>query len=311
MTTKISGSSSIFFGALLIVLAFFCVAVMSALGKAASAVPASVLVLFQNGISLLLLLPWALRHGLTDLRTTRLPLHLVRALSGLLSQALFFIAVKHMTLVDAVLLVNAAPLFIPLVMLLWFGAKIAPVVWWGLSVGFAGVLLILQPSAAMFDNPAALIATAAALFSAIALVSVNRLAETDAPDTILFYYFLISTAAAGAYAVMDWSTPRGEDWWLLIGVGVTMALAQLFIVLAYRFATAAQISPFNYSVVVFSGLIGWWVWGNVPNSIALIGIALVCAGGILAIAFGGPSSKGHSLGHGHWVDTPRNKEASP
>ena len=310
MNAKTAGSSSVFLGALLIVVAFFCVAVMSALGKAATAVPASVLVLFQNGISLLLLLPWALRHGLTDLKTTRLTLHSVRALSGLLSQALFFIAVKHMSLVDAVLLVNAAPLFIPLVVLVWFGTRIPPVVWGGLVVGFAGVLLILQPSASMFDNPAALIAATAALFSAIALVTVNRLTETDGPDTILFYYFLISTVAAGVVAIMDWSTPRGNEWWLLIGVGVFMALAQLFIVLAYRFATAAQISPFNYSVVVFSGLIGWWVWGNVPNSIALIGIALVCAGGILAIVFGGPHAKGHSLGHGHWVKTPRTKEVS-
>src|SRR5512144_2120508 len=108
---------NVLLGTLLIVLAFFCVAVMSAFGKAAAAVPTGMIVLFQNGISLVLLLPWALRQGTTDITTRRLPMHIVRAISGLLSQALFFIAVREMSLVDAVLLVNAAPLFIPLVVL--------------------------------------------------------------------------------------------------------------------------------------------------------------------------------------------------
>ena len=287
-------------GSVLIVVAFFCVAVMSALGKAAAGVPTAAVVLFQSGISLLLLLPWALRHGIGELRTTRLPLHVVRALSGLLSQALFFLAVKNMALVDAVLLVNAAPLFIPFVALVWMKTRITPVVAAGLVIGFVGVLLILRPSSALLANPAALLAIAAALCSAIALVSVNRLSSTDKPDAILFYYFLISTIAASPFAIYGWQMPAGNDWGCLAGIGVFMALAQLFIILAYQRATAERLAPFNYSVVVFSGLIGWLVWGNVPGLLAVTGIVLVCAGGIISIIFGGPSGKGHSIGQGHW-----------
>jgi drug/metabolite transporter (DMT)-like permease len=287
-------------GTLLIVTAFFCVAVMSAFGKAATGVPSAVLVFFQSAISLGLMLPWVLADGVQGLKTTRLPLHIVRALAGLLSQALFFIAVKQMSLVDAVLLVNAAPLFIPLVVLVWLRTPIAPMVWAALLVGFAGVLLILQPSPALLANPAALLATAAALFSAIALVSVNRLSSTERPDVILAWYFLISTLVATPFALFGWVTPAGSDWWFLIGVGVFMALAQLFIILAYQYATAQQIAPFNYSVVVFSGLIGWLVWHHVPDLLALFGIVLVCAGGILSIMFAGRHGHGHALGHGHW-----------
>ena len=288
-------------GSLLIVIAFLCVAVMSAFGKAAAGVPTAVVVLFQSGISLLLLLPWALRHGIGELRTTRLPLHVVRALSGLLSQALFFLAVKNMPLVDAVLLVNAAPLFILFVALVWLRTRITPVVAAGLVIGFVGVLLILRPSSTLFTNPAALLAIAAALCSAIALVSVNRLSSTDKPDAILFYYFLISTVAAAPFAIHGWQMPAGIEWGYLAGIGIFMALAQLFIILAYQRATADRLAPFNYSVVVFSGLIGWLVWGNVPGLLAVTGIVLVCAGGIISIVFGGPSGKGHPIGHGHWT----------
>ena len=294
-------------GSVLIVIAFLCVAVMSAFGKAAAGVPTGVVVLFQSGISLLLLLPWALRHGVGELRTTRLPMHVVRALSGLLSQALFFLAVKNMALVDAVLLVNAAPLFIPFVALVWLRTRITPVVATGLVIGFVGVLLILRPNSTLFTNPAALLAIAAALCSAIALVSVNRLSSTDKPDAILFYYFLISTIAAAPFAIHGWRMPAGIEWDYLAGIGIFMALAQLFIILAYQRATADRLAPFNYSVVVFSGLIGWLVWGNVPGLLAVTGIILVCAGGIISIVFGGPFGKGHPLGHGHW-NTSREKQ---
>ena len=287
-------------GSLLIVLAFVSVAIMNAFGKEAADVPTGIVVLFQNGISLLLLLPWALRHGFGELKTTRLPLHIVRALSGLLSQALFFLAVKDMALVDAVLLVNAAPLFIPFVALVWMRTRITVIVAAGLVIGFVGVLLILKPNAALLQNPAALIAVAAALCSAIALVSVNRLSATDKPDAILFYYFLISTIASAPFAAFTWSTPAGIQWGYLAAIGIFMAVAQLLIILAYQRATAERLAPFNYSVVVFSGLIGWLVWGNVPDLPALIGILLVIAGGIISIVFGGPSGKGHPIGHGHW-----------
>lgn len=295
------GPGSPIVGSLLIVVAFLCVAVMSAFGKAAAGVPTAVVVLFQNGISLLLLLPLVLRHGISELRTTRLPLHVVRAISGLLSQALFFLAVKKMALVDAVLLVNAAPLFIPFVALVWMKTRITSIVTAGLAIGFFGVLLILRPSSALLTNPAALLAVCAALCSAIALVSVNRLSSTDKPDTILFFYFLISTIAAFPFAMDGWQMPARTEWRYLAGIGVFMALAQLLIILAYQRATAERLAPFNYSVVVFSGLIGWLVWGNVPGPLAVTGILLVCAGGTISIVFGGPSAKGFPFGHGHWT----------
>lgn len=299
-TAASEGSKGVLLGTSLIVLAFLCVAVMSAFGKAAANIPSSITVLFQNGIALALLLPWVLHRGSADLKTGRLALHLVRALSGLLSQVLFFIAVKSMDLVGAVLLVNAAPLFIPLIALAWLHTRISAAAAGSLVIGFIGVLLILRPSAALLEEPAALLATAAAIFSALALVSVNRLSTTDKPDTILFYYFLIATVASAPFALAQWQTPLGAEWAYLIAIGLFMALAQLFIVLAYQHATAARLAPFNYSVVVFSGLIGWLVWNHIPDLIALGGIILVSAGGILSIVFGSPATQGHALGHGHW-----------
>jgi drug/metabolite transporter (DMT)-like permease len=288
-------------GIALIVAAFFCVAVMSAFGKAAAAMPTAVIGFFQSFISLLVFLPWVLRRGLRELRTSRLPLHVVRALAGLASQVLYFWAVKQMSLVDAVLLVNAAPLFIPVIALLWQRTPITGAVLASLLIGFVGVALIIRPGPELLANPSSLIALSAALFSAIALVTVNTLSRTDRPDTILFYYFFIASLATLPFATAQWTTPTTAQWGWLAGIGVFMALAQLLIILAYQHATASQIAPFNYSVVVFSGLIGWIAWHDVLGPIALLGILLVSAGGIASIVLARPRPAGHAfwLSHGH------------
>jgi uncharacterized membrane protein len=87
---------------------------------------------------------------------------------------------------------------------------------------------------------------------------------------------------------------------MLLSVGVLYALTQWFIILAYRHASAAELSPFNYSVVVFSGILGWIFFANVPGLSALAGTLLICAGGILSIHSGHPEGKGSWFGAGHW-----------
>lgn len=294
-------SRQLLWGIALILAAFFCVAAMSAFGKAASGVPTAITSFFQSFISLALFAPWILRHGLADLRTTQLPLHVARALAGLLSQVLFFWAVKEMKLIDAVLLVNAAPLFIPIVGWVWNRTPIAPAVAISLIVGFVGVVLIIKPGADLLANPSALIALSAALFSAIALVSVNKLSGHNKPDTILFYYFFIASLATLPFAIASWSNPTPHEWLYLLGVGIFMALAQLLIILAYQHSTASQIAPINYSVVIFSGIIGWIVWHTSLDWVSIGGIALVCFGGILSILLAPTARHSHGIipAHGY------------
>ena len=284
---------SVAMGVVLITAAFACVAIMSAFGKGATAVATGTLVFFQNFISLVLFAPWALRGGFGELRSSRIALHILRAAAGLLSQVLMFVAVKKLPLVNAVLLANSAPLFIPLVTWVWLRKRINGMVWVGVFTGFGGVVLILRPSMALLKNPYALLAISAALFSAFALVSVNQLSKTEPPRRILFYYFLFSSVAAAPFSIAEWQAPTKEEWLFLGGIGVMMALSQLLIILAYQRATASSIAPFNYTVVIFSGLIGWMVWHNRPDLLSLAGVLLVTAGGVLSTRFSGPESLGH------------------
>lgn len=287
-------------GVVLITTAFACVAAMSALGKGAAGVSTGTLVFFQNFISLILFTPWFLRDGAAGLPTSRIPLHMMRAIAGLFSQVLMFVAVKKMPLVDAVLLSNSAPLFIPLVTWAWLRQRILGVVWVSLLIGFAGVVVILRPNLALLKNPAASIALSAALFSAFALVSVNQLSISEPARRILFYYFLFSSLAAAPFAILGWRAPTGREWLFLAGIGLTMAASQTLIILAYRHASPSRIAPFNYTVVIFSGLIGWAAWHNTPGLLSLAGVLLVTAGGVLSTRVSGPNSQCHFGWAGYW-----------
>lgn len=269
-------------GILFTLLAFLAVALMSACAKAASASVSSGVVTFvANFISFLLLLPWVVRYGFANLRTQRLKLLVARSVTDVLSLLFLFMALQFIPLVNAVLLSNAAPLFIPLIVWLWLGKRIGAKLWGCLVLGFLGITLIVQPGADVFSW-ATLLALMAGLLSAIQLVEVGELQSTEPTVRILFYYFLLSSMLTAPFLVFSWPSPEPVVWLWLLGVGVLMALVQFLLVLAYEQAPPSRLSPFNYSVVVFSGLIGWAGWGAVPNWLELVGIVTVAVAGILS-----------------------------
>jgi drug/metabolite transporter (DMT)-like permease len=200
-----------------------------------------------------------------------------------------------MPLVDAVLLANSAPLFIPLISRVWLKIPIRAAVAAGLLVGFIGIVLVLRPSKAMLTNPSALVAVAAAVCSAFALVSVNQLSDSEPAARVLFYYFAVSSVVSAPFAVWSWVPLTAVKWSISGGIGTLMAASQLLILEAYRRASAGRIAAFNYSVVIFSGLIGWAVWRDVPGWLALVGLLLVVVGGIVSTVWGGRSGR-HPMG---------------
>lgn len=296
-----SSGHSVPTGVMLITLAFFCAAVMSTLSKALSGVPPLLILFLQYAISFVVFVPPAAKAGRAGLRTEHIGLHVFRSLAGSICQLLFFIAVRSIALLDAVLLSNAAPLFIPVVIYVWFRKTVQPMVWVSLLIGLIGIVLIIKPGPQMFENPASLIALLAGLFSAIALVATNKLADTEPPTRILTYNFGVSTVLLVPLCIWAWKPLTGRQWLLLLGVGVFYAMTQYLIILAYRYASAAELSPFNYTVVVFSGLLGWRFFGDVPDAAAIAGTVLICAGGILSIRAGHSEGVGHGFGNGHWT----------
>jgi drug/metabolite transporter (DMT)-like permease len=270
-------------GAVLTTAAFFCVALVGTLAKVSGQYTSTgVLLLFQNFICFLFIIPVALRGGWSSLRTDKIGLHVLRAATGTACWYALFFAIKQIPLANATLLTYSAPLWMPLVAWVVTRQRVSRSTWVGAGIGFAGVILVLQPQGHSF-NSGELSALAGALFLAIAMMSVRWLGATEPITRVLFYYFLLSTVMSVPIAVFDWQPfPVSARVWL-IGLGFAQLLSQILIVLAYRYASAEKVGPFIYSVIVFTALIDWIVWDHPPTLFMYLGMALVIGGGLVAI----------------------------
>lgn len=270
-------------GAALTTVAFLCVAVVSALAKVSGQYTSTgVLLLAQNALCLLAILPVALRGGVSALHTGRFGLHLLRAVAGTACWYSLFVAITQIPLANATLLTYSAPLWMPLIAWAVTRQRVATATWLGVGLGFLGVLLVLQPQSRSFGSGEAF-ALAGALFLATAMMTVRWLGATETTVRVLFYYFLLSTVLSVPIAVLDWEPVPANVWPWLFGLGLAQLMSQALIVWAYRYASAEKVGPFIYSVIVFTALIDWLVWHHRPTLLMYLGMVLVIGGGIVAV----------------------------
>lgn len=283
----------------LILLAFLMLASVGILIKLQlnAGVPVEWIVFVQYLSCLIITLIISAAKKFPVMRTAKTKYHIIRGVSGVLAFSCFAYAISKIPLVNASLLNNTSPIFIPIVTFLWLRVKIDKNIWWGIMIGFIGIIFILDPSEKEFLKTGDLFGLASGIFMSIAYVALGMLTKTESFLTILFYYSLISTLIFFPLALNNWADPPLIVWLYAISTGILFFCYVFFHQYAYRFLSAVKLSPLNFSVVVFTGLLDWFVFGSLPNLFSLIGIILVITGGILAIVIHERDSK--DLKH-HW-----------
>jgi drug/metabolite transporter (DMT)-like permease len=249
---------------------------------AAERVSIEAIVTVQYAVCLVLCLPITLRTGLGNLRSQRLGLHFFRGAVGVLGFYLFYGALEHIPMVDAMLLRQSAPLTVPLVIWAWNRERVAASAWIPLAIGFAGVVIILRPSAEGLSWWHAW-GFISALCLSLSMVATHKLATSEPSSRILLYYFLLSLACVAPFSLADFSGLRWQDWAAMLYVGVAIYYTLRLYTRAYAMAPAHSIAPVNYFAVVLAALWGWLLWDQVPDGGSLVGSALVIAGGLLNI----------------------------
>jgi len=282
MTTR-SETRSLIIGALWMLMAALAVAVLVAVVKVANRQVLPIQALwFQNAVAWVIVAPIVLKGGFSALKTPHPYYQLIRGLSGCIGFFLVFFSLRYIPQVDAVLGTNTAPLWVPILALVWFRDKLRPITWIGIVVGFLGIACILHPGYSTF-SPAILMPLATGFLLGVIMISIRVLSKTDGPLLIMFYYFLISTLVALPWTIVQWVTPTGWTWVALIGSGLANIALQLGLVWGLKRGNPAILSPIYYFSVFFSGLIEWLFWGHSPDWLFYVGTALVVLGGVWTI----------------------------
>jgi drug/metabolite transporter (DMT)-like permease len=251
----------------------------------ASFVSIEQIVLGQYLFCSLIMLPSIYRRGVATLKTEHPYLHLVRGVSGWLCFYTYYLALARIPLVDASLLRNAAPLCVPVLLLFWKGFRMGLLRWLPVWVGFIGIGLVLRPEGSGL-SPYHLVALGSAITLAGSIVTTRTLTLTEPTSRILFYYFSLSTIFSIPLAISHWQPVPLSALPLMAGIGLSIWLTMWLYTRAYSFAKASVISPISYTGVLFTGLLGWGIWDQVPERTAVIGAVLIIAGGIGSLYLG-------------------------
>lgn len=268
---------------------------MSVLVKWLDRFPAIELAFFRQCFAMvpIALMLWHAGGGLRLLKTERPVGHATRALIGSTSMILVFSAFQMLPLADATALSFAQPLFLTALAGPLLGEKVRLHRWSAVIVGFIGVVVMARPVELLSGslNLGVVVALGSALTSALAMATVRQLSRSEASLTIIFYFSAIGAVLLGlATAVfhfivpsVQFVTPTWHEMPLVIAVGLLGGTAQFFLTQAYRFSPASALSPFTYTALIWSTLLGWAVWADVPSWATIAGAAIVIASGLYII----------------------------
>ncbi|WP_119420953.1 DMT family transporter [Desertibaculum subflavum] len=231
---------------------------------------------FRAGFGFACILPFALAAGTRNLRTRRLPAHLLRGMLGMIAMFGGFYSVVYLPLADATALSFTRPLFVVVLAVIILREKVRIRRWSATVAGFIGVLIMLRPGAGTVE-PAALVGIGAAFAVAGVVIMVKDLTRTEQPIAILFYFGLVSTVIALLPAIWFWQQPTWWEFGLLIAIGALGAAGQGATVRSYLCGEATLVAPFDYIRLIYSGVLGWLFFAELPDGWTWIGAAIIVA----------------------------------
>lgn len=258
--------------------------ILNGIVKAQAAIfPVNQIVFFRNSfglISLVLLMHWV---GRTDLLRTHRPLAQFGqglCFTGVL--IFMFFAYQHMPLADATAISFLQPLLVLILSAPLLGEKVSLSKWFAVAIGFAGVLLMVQPSGNgnLIGAAAAGIAT---LFSAITLLQQRFLSRNEETLTIVFYTMLFSSLIVSPSLFFAWVWPTPWQLAGLIAMGLASGFCQYVTTRAVFFAPVASVAPIKYTAMLWAIVIGYLWFGDIPTTPVLIGSSIVIAATLIVL----------------------------
>ncbi len=240
---------------------------------------------FQAG----LLLPLALAFGwMHRPRAGEIGLHLVRGALLLCATAAFFTALRYMAIADAIAIFFVEPFILTLLGSLLLGEDIGPRRYIACAIGFAGALLIIQPS---FQEVGAVafLPLVTALCFAIYMILTRRMATRMHPITLQVYTGfaalvialpLLWAFAGTGVAPLDPVWPAPREMQLLVGLGAVATLSHVCISFALSLAPASLLAPLQYLEIVAATFFGYVVFDDLPDALSTAGITLIVASGV-------------------------------
>lgn len=241
-------------------------------------------VFLRSLIAVIIFLVLARRFGgAGSLKTKRWGWHLLRTMLAVGAMFGFFYGLARMPLVDALTLGFTAPLIVTALSVPMLGEHVGWRRWTAVSIGFAGVLIMLRPG-----TQTVTLAHLAVLFGAFCYASLaitaRKLADTETSYSMSIYVvagpLLISMLLLGS---RGWQAPDTTGWALFVAAGICSVIAWIGIIGGYRRASPAMLAPFEYTALIGGAIAGYLIWNEVPDRWVIVGATVIIASGLFVV----------------------------
>jgi len=267
-------------GILMILLSALCFACMNMCVRMSGDVPTLQKSFFRNIIAAGVAAVMLVRQGGSFRPATRgnLPYLLARAICGTVGVLGNFYAVDHLVLSDASMLNKMSPFFAVVASMFLLKEKLAPAQVAALAGAFVGALCIIKPTFSNMNLTASLVGFAGGLGAGVAYTFVRMLGKRgERGSYIVFFFSAFSCLVALPYVLFGGVPMTIEQTLWLISAGVCGAGGQFSITGAYRCAPAREISVYDYSQVIFAAVLGFFLFGDRPDLLSILGYIIICS----------------------------------
>ena len=206
----------------------------------------------------------------------------VRGIIGFLAPFSFFTALKTVPLADATVVFFAAPLLMTGLSPLVLKERVGPYRWAAVIVGFLGVVIAVNPSAAGMNPMLFMVFLALIAYSALALMG-RWLGDTETTFRLVFYFNLGILVVSSVFVAFVWKPISMEVFGALVAISLMALVGHVLLTKAFLLAPLSIVSPFEYSALLWAAILGYLVFGDVPPVTVWIGGAIIAASGMFVL----------------------------
>ncbi len=237
----------------------------------------------RQAATLLVLVPYMMFFSRWNLlRVVDLRGQLLRGVLFIIGSVLIVWSLAELPLATAITMLYISPIIMVILSVPLLGERISRHRWIAVIGGFAGVLIIMRPGGSTFQW-ALMLPLLAAMVNALRDVITRRLARTETSIAILFWSNIILMVGGFATLPMGWAPVSTHDAFWFIAAGIFNGTAHFCIIDALRTGEASALAPIRYTALLWAALLGFLVWGEVPELWLLAGAAVIVGSSLYMI----------------------------
>lgn len=214
--------------------------------------------------------------------------HARRATSGVLAMFTYFSSLMYLPIADVTAISFASPLIVVVLAAFILGETVRLYRWSAVAAGFVGVLIMVSPHlgdglSEAGASTGVMLAFTNAFLVAFTMIFIRLMSGSEPALVIAFYFQLACTLVSACTLPFAWTTPTGQEFVLLVTLGILGGVGQLLMTNSYRFAEASTLANFDYAAMIWAILLGWLFFSELPAPAVYFGAVIVIGSGLFIV----------------------------